>query len=95
LTKQLSPGAGTTLDRKRSEVSLRRFPAQRTAVVTGRGSHRGIGRDLVGRLSEHGWSVAGYQVDIASQQAVLQRPGHAEHGDNGATYNVNGGLIID
>jgi 2-hydroxycyclohexanecarboxyl-CoA dehydrogenase len=77
-------------------MPFRRFPSQRTTVVTGGGSPRGIGRALAGRLAEHGWSVAvldidgdaaaavaddlarhggpvaGYQVDIADQQAVLE-----------------------
>ena len=77
-------------------MPLRRFPPQRTAVVTGAGSPRGIGRALADRLAGHGWSVAvldidgdaagvvaesiardgcpavGYQVDIASQPAVLE-----------------------
>ncbi len=76
-------------------MPLRRFPPQCTAVVTGGGSPRGIGRSLAGRLADHGWSIAvldidgdaaiaaadsiardgcpaaGYHVDIANQQAVL------------------------
>ncbi|WP_174247444.1 SDR family NAD(P)-dependent oxidoreductase [Methylocapsa sp. S129] len=33
------------------------YPIERTAIVTGSGSERGIGRDLAGRLSRAGWSL--------------------------------------
>ena len=39
------------------------FPDERTAVVTGAASPRGIGRVLATRLAEHGWSVAVLDVD--------------------------------
>ena len=60
-------------------MPLRRFPSQRTAVVTGGGSPRGIGRALAGRLAGHGWSVAVLDIDgnAASTTAdQLARDGH-------------------
>jgi NAD(P)-dependent dehydrogenase (short-subunit alcohol dehydrogenase family) len=39
------------------------FPTERTAVVTGAGSARGIGRTVVRRLALAGWNVAALDVD--------------------------------
>jgi NAD(P)-dependent dehydrogenase (short-subunit alcohol dehydrogenase family) len=39
------------------------FPADRTAVVTGAGSRRGIGRATAGRLAGAGWQVAVLDID--------------------------------
>jgi len=39
------------------------FPADRTAVVTGAASRRGIGRATADRLAREGWSVAVLDVD--------------------------------
>jgi len=39
------------------------FPEERTAVVTGAGSARGIGRTVVRRLARAGWHVAALDVD--------------------------------
>src|SRR5664279_4328645 len=39
------------------------FPADRTSVVTGAGSRRGIGRATADRLARDGWSVAVLDID--------------------------------
>ncbi|MCL2464010.1 MAG: SDR family oxidoreductase [Micrococcales bacterium] len=39
------------------------FPAERTAVVTGAGSARGIGRTVVRHLAHCGWHVAALDID--------------------------------
>ena len=47
------------------------FPAERTAVVTGAASTRGIGRALADRLASQGWAVAILDLDAgASQEAA-------------------------
>lgn len=45
------------------------FPTDRTAVVTGAGSERGIGRAVVRRLAGAGWNVAALDVDGAAVTA--------------------------
>jgi 2-hydroxycyclohexanecarboxyl-CoA dehydrogenase len=42
------------------------FPAERTAIVNGAGSRRGIGRGTAERLAREGWSVAILDVDAAA-----------------------------
>jgi len=59
------------------------FPAQRTAVVTGVGAPRGIGRVVARRLARDGWSVG--LVDIAADGVAevadeLRAEGVAAHG---------------
>ncbi|WP_104096782.1 SDR family NAD(P)-dependent oxidoreductase [Arthrobacter sp. 9E18] len=41
------------------------FPERRTAVVTGTGSERGIGRHVARRLVREGWAVAVLDLDEA------------------------------
>lgn len=48
------------------------FPAERTAVVTGAGSPRGIGRATAGRLARAGWCVAVLDVDADGARRVAQ-----------------------
>ncbi len=49
------------------------FPGDRTAVLTGAGSVRGIGRATAGRLAESGWSIAVLDLDgDAAQDAARQ-----------------------
>jgi 2-hydroxycyclohexanecarboxyl-CoA dehydrogenase len=46
------------------------FPAHRTAVVTGAGSLRGIGRATAWRLARAGWSVAVLDIDGPGAQRI-------------------------
>ena len=46
------------------------FPAERTAVVTGAASPRGIGRATASRLAGSGWSVAVLDLDDAASRAT-------------------------
>ena len=43
--------------------TIQSFPARRTAVVTGAGAPRGIGRRVVRKLLAEGWSVAAADID--------------------------------
>jgi NAD(P)-dependent dehydrogenase (short-subunit alcohol dehydrogenase family) len=55
------------------------FPAQRTAVLTGAASERGIGRATADRLASNGWSIAILDIDgeAAAQAAkdIAERHG--------------------
>ncbi|MCU1531031.1 MAG: family oxidoreductase [Arthrobacter sp.] len=44
-------------------ADIQRFPAERTAVLTGAGSPRGIGRATADRLAQEGWAVAILDID--------------------------------
>jgi NAD(P)-dependent dehydrogenase (short-subunit alcohol dehydrogenase family) len=46
------------------------FPESRTAVITGAGSKRGIGRSLARRLGVHGWSLGLLDRDEAALQEL-------------------------
>jgi 2-hydroxycyclohexanecarboxyl-CoA dehydrogenase len=60
-------------------VTVATFPSERTAVVTGAGSERGIGRALAARLARTGWSVAVLDLDgDAATQIAKQLT--ADHG---------------
>lgn len=48
------------------------WPDQRTAVVTGAASPRGIGRALATRLAEAGWAVAVLDLDGEAAQTAAQ-----------------------
>lgn len=55
------------------------FPAQRTAVLTGAASERGIGRATADRLASEGWSIAILDIDgEAAAQAAKEIA--AKHG---------------
>lgn len=63
------PTATSTRPRHRKKMhmtALHTFPPERTAVVTGAGSARGIGRATVQRLARAGWHVAALDVDEAA-----------------------------
>jgi NAD(P)-dependent dehydrogenase (short-subunit alcohol dehydrogenase family) len=68
-------------------VSSATFPARRTAIVTGAGAPRGIGRHVARRLAADGWSLA--LIDInASAIAEFVVELNAEH-------NIHNQKIID
>lgn len=48
------------------------FPTERTVVVTGGGSPRGIGRALAHRLAAQGWAVAVLDIDGEAAARVAQ-----------------------
>ncbi len=55
------------------------WPAERTAVVTGAASARGIGRALAGRLAAEGWAVAVLDLDEGASREAAEEVG-ARHG---------------
>lgn len=57
-----------------------KFPDRRTAVITGAGSARGIGRGLAERLAGHGWSLGLLDLDGDGVAALADelRAGGAE-----------------
>jgi 2-hydroxycyclohexanecarboxyl-CoA dehydrogenase len=55
------------------------WPSERTAVVTGAGSERGIGRALADRLAREGWAVAVLDVDGDGVRAAAEEIA-ARHG---------------
>lgn len=46
------------------------FPTQRTAIVTGAASRRGIGRAVAGHLADRGWNIGIIDLDPDASQAV-------------------------
>jgi len=55
------------------------FPAERTAIVTGAASERGIGRAIAWRLARDGWSLLLIDRDAGATAAVAASVG-SEHG---------------
>lgn len=53
------------------------LPAERTAIVTGGGSRRGIGRATALRLASQGWAVAVLDVDEAGAAATAREAAQA------------------
>jgi 2-hydroxycyclohexanecarboxyl-CoA dehydrogenase len=53
-----------------TEIGSVPFPAQRSAIITGAGSPRGIGRATAVRLAREGWAVAVLDVDAAGAERV-------------------------
>jgi 2-hydroxycyclohexanecarboxyl-CoA dehydrogenase len=60
-------------------VTSTELPQHRTAVVTGGGSERGIGRALATRLARAGWSVAVLDLDGAAATQIAKQLA-ADHG---------------
>jgi NAD(P)-dependent dehydrogenase (short-subunit alcohol dehydrogenase family) len=54
------------------------FPADRTAVVTGAASLRGIGRAMAERLARDGWSVAIFDLDADGADRVAAEIARAQ-----------------
>src|SRR6476659_6826471 len=49
------------------------FPTERTAVITGGASPRGIGRATADRLARDGWTVAILDIDgVAAERAAAE-----------------------
>lgn len=46
------------------------FPAERTAIITGAASPKGIGRATADRLADKGWSIGVIDVDDTASKAV-------------------------
>lgn len=46
------------------------FPTQRTTIVTGAASRRGIGRAVAGHLADRGWNIGIIDLDPDASQAV-------------------------
>lgn len=67
------------------------FPAERTAVVTGAGAPRGIGRHVARRLARSGWNLALADIDGASVEAYAAELA-AESGRTVVGYGVD---IVD
>ncbi|MBD7996646.1 SDR family oxidoreductase [Arthrobacter sp. Sa2CUA1] len=51
---------------------MHHFPDQRTAVVTGAGGERGIGRHVARRLAQEGWALAVLDVDAPAVMAFAK-----------------------
>lgn len=59
----------------------RPFPSERTAVVTGAGGPRGIGRTLALRLADSGWSLAVLDIQGDGVRRLKQELADAGHTD--------------
>jgi len=53
-------------------ADIQKFPAERTAVLTGAGSPRGIGRATADRLAREGWAVAILDIDGDAAKAAAE-----------------------
>ena len=69
------------------------FPTERTAIVTGVGAPRGIGRVVARRLAAEGWSLA--LIDIDESVAVLANVEYLPHDSKAQPINVDGQLFIE
>lgn len=55
------------------------FPSQRTVVVTGAASQRGIGRGVAHRLAQTGWTVAIIDLDAAQASRAATEIANSTH----------------
>lgn len=70
-------------------TSQHTFPAERTAVLTGAASARGIGRATADRLASEGWSIAILDINAEDAQAAA-----AEIGSNRAVKAIGVGADV-
>src|ERR1035437_562558 len=91
------PRSNSTADIKTSTRSLHQrsrgsnmdeFPAERTVIVTGAVSPRGIGRATVDYLAERGWNIGVIDLDDAASKRVAQEV-IQEHGVKAAGAGAN------
>ena len=59
------------------------MPDDRTAIVTGAGSARGIGREACLRLASAGWSVAALDLEEGAAQETAELAARANGGLSG------------
>lgn len=64
------------------------FPAERSAIITGAGSQRGIGRATAHRLAREGWSVGVLDVDGTAVKELAEELAR-EHGVQAAGAGVD------
>ena len=65
------------------------FPAERTAVITGAASPRGIGRATADRLARDGWSIAILDLDdTAARRTAAEIAGNRSAGSLGVGADV-------
>ena len=64
------------------------FPAERSAIITGAGSQRGIGRATAHRLAREGWSVGVLDVDGTSVKELADELAQT-HGVHAAGVGVD------
>ena len=64
------------------------FPAERTAILTGAASPRGIGRATAHHLAERGWSIGIIDLDETAAQAVAAEIAE-QHGVKAAGAGAN------
>jgi 2-hydroxycyclohexanecarboxyl-CoA dehydrogenase len=66
------------------------FPAERSAIITGAGSQRGIGRATAHRLAREGWSVGVLDIDATAVKELADELTQ-EHGVQAAGAGVDVG----
>jgi NAD(P)-dependent dehydrogenase (short-subunit alcohol dehydrogenase family) len=77
-----------TIAETRAGSDRRAFPAERTAIVTGAASERGIGRGVAARLASEGWSLGLLDIDEAGV-AQLAEELSTRYGVRTASHGVN------